>query len=283
MSGIAAVFRWFLRVSLPGAFLVATILSSTSHAKVIHPGLSNPGFELGDFTDWTTSLAGGSASVVASALSLDGAGYDGFVTWAPVEGGKFALLRGGATDIYQKLSTLFTATVGDRVLFSVFLDVTEELAYLPRWNDDGYAKLVNTTTLEETMLFAASVSTLPNRGNSRWISVDYTITAAGNYRLEFGVRNVTDNGFSPQMGVDLLAIPLSASLTSAVAGEMHIHFVADTGLGYSIQYKNALTDAAWLHLADIIASSGPKDIDYNDFSVGGNTQRYYRVVTPPVP
>ncbi len=263
----------------------AAIICGSAEATVIHPGLSNPGFELGDFTDWTTSLSGGTATVLASTLTLDGAGFDGFVTWAPVESAKFALIRGGNTGIYQKLSTLFAAAAGDRVVFSVFLDTTEERAYLPNWNDDGYAKLINTTTLEETTLFAASVASLPNRGNTGWTSVDFTIPAAGNYRLEFGVRNMTDNGFSPQMGVDFLSVPaptvpLVASISSVTEGEMHIHFVAQIGLTYTIQYKNALTDAAWLHLYDVAAPAAPLAIDYNDTSVGISTQRFYRVVTP---
>ena len=201
-----------------GAFLnffVACVMMITgAQADIIHPGLSNPGFELGNLTDWTATLSpligdspAGSATVVASTFTLDGNNGDGFMTWAPVEGGKFALLRGSHAGIYQKLSTLLTVAAGDRVVFNVFLDITEELAYLPAYNDDGYAKLVNTTTLAETVLFASSVGTLPNRGNSGWTSVDYTIPTEGNYRLEFGVRNMTDNANTPQMGIDALSAP----------------------------------------------------------------------------
>ena len=277
------------------AFVAVVMIGTEAQADIIHPGLSNPGFELGDLTDWTATLSptvgnspGGSATVVASTFTLDGARYDGFVTWAPVEGGKFTLLRGGPTNIYQKLSTLFTAATGDRVVFRVFFDITEEFAYLPTYNDDGYAKLVNTTTLAETVLFVSSVASLPNRGNSGWTNVDYTIPTAGNYRLEFGVRNKDDHANSPQMGIDALSIPepkapLNASLTSVTPGEMHIHFVAQTGLAYTIQYKTSLADAAWLHLADIAAPAAPQAVDYNDATVGANTQRFYRVVTPPVP
>ena len=276
-------------------FVAAVMICAGAQADIIHPGSGNPGFELGDLTDWTATLSptvgnspGGTATVVASTLTLDGTRYDGFVAWAPMEGGKFALLRGGPTDIYQKLSTLFTAAAGDRVVFNVFFDITEELAYLPAYNDDGYAKLVNTTTLAETVFFASSVASLPHRGNSGWTSVDYTIPTAGNYRLEFGVRNKDDHANSPQMGIDALSIPepkapLSASLTSVTPGEMHIHFVAQTGLAYTIQYKTSLTEATWLHLADIAAPAAPQAVDYNDTTAGANTQRFYRVVTPQVP
>lgn len=268
-----------------GLFLIAAaaIFCGKVGATVIHPGLSNPGFELGDLTDWTTSLTTGTVAVVASALSLDGVGYDGFDTWLPREGGKFALIRGGTAGVYQKLSTTFAAAAGDRVVFNVFFDTNETGVKLPLYNDDGYAKLVNTTTLAETTLFASSVATLPFRGNSGWTSVDFIIPAAGNYRLEFGVRNVTDSAFIPQLGVDFMAIPLKASIASVVAGGAHIHFVADTGLSYTIQYKNALTDATWLHLADIAAPAAPLDVDYNDTSVAAISRRFYRVVTPLTP
>ncbi len=283
------------KCSFLNVFVAAVMVGAAAQADIIHPGLSNPGFELDNLTDWTATLSptvgnspGGTATVVASTFTLDGARYDGFVTWAPVEGGKFALLRGGPTNIYQKLSTLFTAAAGDRVVFNVFLDITEELAYLPAYNDDGYAKLVNTTTLAETVLFAESVETLPNRGNSGWTSVDYTIPTTGNYRLEFGVRNKDDHANSPQMGIDALSIPepkapMNASLTSVTAGEMHVHFVAQTGLAYTIQYKTSLTDPTWLHLADIAAPAAPQAVDYNDTTVGANPQRFYRVVTPQAP
>ena len=273
-------------------FGVSAMIGAVAQADIIHPGLSNPGFELGNLTDWTATLSptvgnspGGTATVVASTFTLDGDRYDGFVTWAPVEGGKFALLRGGPASIYQKLSTLFIAAAGDRVVFNVFFDITDELGYLQAYNDDGYVKLVNTTTSAETMLFASSVATLPRRGNSGWTSVDYTIPTGGNYRLEFAVRNMTDFANSPQMGIDALSIPapaapFSASISSVTEGEMHIHFVAQTGLTYTIQYKASLTDATWLHLADIAAPLAPLAVDYNDTTVGVNTQRFYRVVTP---
>lgn len=259
-------------------------------ASVIHPGLSNPGFELGSFTDWSVTVTGpyGGVGVFTSTPTLDGAGFDGFLTWAPVEGGRFAVLRGGVEDIYQKLSTLFTAAAGDHLVFSVFLDTDDERYFLPARNDDGYAKLVNTATLVETTLFAASVASLPNRGNTGWVGINYVIPAAGSYRLEFGVRNVTVAAGSVIMGVDSLTVPapdapFTAAITSVTEGEMHVRFTAQPGLAYTIQYKNALTDPAWLHLADIPAPTAAQAIDYNDTGVDLAPQRFYRVVTPPVP
>ena len=133
---------------------------------------------------------------------------------------------------------MFTAAAGDHLVFSVFLDTSDERYYLPFGiNDDGYAKLVNTVTLAETTLFAASVSTLPNRGNTGWVSINYVIPAAGTYRLEFGVRNVGDAAGSVIMGVD--SAPFTATITSVVAGEMHIHFTAMQAIAFSPRFREA--------------------------------------------
>ena len=273
----------------------AFFIGSLASADTIHPGSANAGFELGNLTNWTATLSetignspGGSATVLSTTLSLDGIRYDGFVTWVPVEGTKFALLRGSHTGIYQKLSTVFTAAAGDRVAFNVFFDITEERAYLPAYNDDGYAKLVNMTTLAETVLFASSVASLPNRGNSGWSNVDFAIPAAGIYRLEFGVRNMTDHANAPQMGIDTVAIPAppttpSVALARGTVGEIRVQFTAQAGLGYTIQYKNALADSAWSNLADIAPASGSQAVDHYDATTAGIPQRFYRVVTPQVP
>ena len=53
-------------------------------------------------------------------------------------------------------------------------------------------------------------------------------------------------------------------------------------VGYTIQYKNQLTDATWLHLTDIAAQASAHAVDYTD-TLGANTKRFYRVVTPQQP
>ena len=54
-------------------------------------------------------------------------------------------------------------------------------------------------------------------------------------------------------------------------------------MGYTIQYKNALTDATWTHLTDIAAQASAHAVDSPDGTVGANTKRFYRVVTPQQP
>ena len=75
---------------------------------------------------------------------------------------------------------------------------------------------------------------------------------------------------------------LRASITATVPGQMHIQFTAQANVGYTIQYKNLLTDATWLHLTDIVAQTSAHPVDYIDIP-GANTKRFYRIVTPLQP
>ena len=84
-------------------------------------------------------------------------------------------------------------------------------------------------------------------------------------------------GTDPQNGADYLRV----TITSTTPGQNHIQFTAQANKGYTIQFKNALPDAAWSHLADIAAQAAAHVADYID--TPGNTQRFYRVVTPIQP
>jgi hypothetical protein len=74
---------------------------------------------------------------------------------------------------------------------------------------------------------------------------------------------------------------LSASVTSA-GGQVHILFSAEANKGYTVQYKAALTDATWQKLVDVAPGAAAHAVDVPD-SIGANTQRFYRVITPPEP
>jgi hypothetical protein len=64
-------------------------------------------------------------------------------------------------------------------------------------------------------------------------------------------------------------------------GQMHLVFTAQTGVSYTIQYKNSLTDPTWLKLIDIAPSPGAQIKDIID--PAPVTQRFYRVATPQQP
>jgi len=86
-------------------------------------------------------------------------------------------------------------------------------------------------------------------------------------------------GTDPHNPLDVLRV----TITAPVAGQYHIQFTAQANVGYTIQYKNALSDAAWTHLTDMPAQASAHAVDYMDGTAGGNVRRYYRVVTPQQP
>ena len=69
------------------------------------------------------------------------------------------------------------------------------------------------------------------------------------------------------------------SIAAGAPGERHILFTAQPDRGYTVQFKDTLTDSAWQKLADIAPAATAREMDVTDF-IGASTQRFYRVVTP---
>jgi hypothetical protein len=68
-----------------------------------------------------------------------------------------------------------------------------------------------------------------------------------------------------------------------IAGDqVHVLFTAEADKGYTVQYKALLTDLTWQKLADVAPQATAHAVDVPD-TVGLNTQRFYRVITPPAP
>jgi hypothetical protein len=76
---------------------------------------------------------------------------------------------------------------------------------------------------------------------------------------------------------------LGAAVVTFVAGEYHIQFTAQANRGYTVQYKNALTDATWTNLGNgqVPAQASAHAVDITD--TPGLGTRFYRVVTPQAP
>jgi uncharacterized repeat protein (TIGR01451 family) len=60
-------------------------------------------------------------------------------------------------------------------------------------------------------------------------------------------------------------------------GTYRLSFVTQSGLSYTIQYKNALTDAAWTNLQTVTGTGG--NVTIIDDS-GMRSMRFYRIITP---
>jgi hypothetical protein len=70
-----------------------------------------------------------------------------------------------------------------------------------------------------------------------------------------------------------------AQMVSAGGGQFKVRFQAKAGKTYTIQYKNALSDAQWQKLADLPPPPTDMMMEYQDPATG-LTKRFYRVITP---
>ena len=76
---------------------------------------------------------------------------------------------------------------------------------------------------------------------------------------------------------------LTATATRNASNQVVIHFTAQPYVGYTLQYKTALTDAAWTKLSDVPATASSRALDIPDTTNSAGTKRFYRVVTPQLP
>jgi hypothetical protein len=129
-----------------------------------------------------------------------------------------------------------------------------------------------TLTLAETALDAWRYATFGANANTPGIGLP-TDDADGdgqNNQSEFAA------GTSPLDATSVFALK-----TSLVGGQVHLTFTAQPGIGYTVQYKDALSDPTWHHLVDInpLGSAQLEDI----IDPSGAAQRFYRVATPQQP
>jgi hypothetical protein len=74
---------------------------------------------------------------------------------------------------------------------------------------------------------------------------------------------------------------LKLSLTTTNAGQLQ--FVAQTNIGYTLQYRTNLNSAAWSNLTSITAQSLTRTIEVTVPKPPPEPARFYRVVTPLAP
>jgi hypothetical protein len=72
-------------------------------------------------------------------------------------------------------------------------------------------------------------------------------------------------------------------VTTVGSGHYTVRFSAVAGKTYTVQYKNDLADSTWTKLADIPAQSSDTIVDTADPGSGGQSHRFYRVITPSQP
>jgi hypothetical protein len=74
-----------------------------------------------------------------------------------------------------------------------------------------------------------------------------------------------------------------ANVTPASNGFALIRFKVGAKRGYSVLFKDSLTDPDWQKLIDIPADSAAREVAVADPALGVRAQRFYRIFTPQPP
>ncbi|RJP28775.1 MAG: PEP-CTERM sorting domain-containing protein [Candidatus Omnitrophota bacterium] len=162
------------RVKLLVAVMCISLLSFIS----AHAALINGGFETGDLSGWSNN-----SGILAATVNS----YSGDIAYSPVEGDYFLKLTSGlGTGAYSIVNQSLSLQQGAKLSGWAAFDAGD---YLP-YNDDAYVKIGNST------VWSRDISQVGNYGYTNWQQWNWEAPTAGSYTLEFGVRNVGDNGLS---------------------------------------------------------------------------------------
>ncbi|MFC1981023.1 hypothetical protein ACFLVN_02110 [Chloroflexota bacterium] len=184
------------KLALP-LVLVITLISSSALVFAAAPfGMTNEGFETGDFTGWTVDEGfSGDASVVTSF-------YASYVptTVYPYCGEYFAVLENGAEDEDTSISQDFTISAGETIEGWAFFYTTEWFEE-PDYNDECSVDIMDGATLVDRVFFAdtwdAQYPLTP------WTYWSWTAPSSGTYTLVARVVNILDSGAPSYIGLDI--------------------------------------------------------------------------------
>ena len=77
---------------------------------------------------------------------------------------------------------------------------------------------------------------------------------------------------------------LKITRVTIAGGEIHVRFTALANRTYTVQLSPSLTEKGWLKLKDVPAEPITRSVEIADSLLSVATgERYYRLVTPPVP
>ncbi|MFG6494570.1 HYR domain-containing protein [Fictibacillus sp. UD] len=155
----------------------------------------NPSFETGDFTGWNVNVpTGGSATVVTSFTTP----FAPVVTFSPVQGNFFAVLKTDGSGNFTSVSQTFFACAGDQISGWAFFQSPE----VPptQFNDFAEVRILSGATLVATPYFASVNST----GDTGWSNWTYTFLTSGTYTLEARITNVGRAAVDSFMGLDAI-------------------------------------------------------------------------------
>lgn len=189
-------YKLILLTVLTIAFLIpgGTALAATPF------GMTNQGFESGDYTGWNVNEGNtGNASVETffDATLYDAQENEVYVSYSPEYGDYFALVRNGDQDEYTTVSQDFTISEGETIEASAFF-VSKEDYGEPEFLDTGSVDIYQGETLIQRLFYGDTYTP-----STPWTYVSWTAEAAGTYTLVASVVNVGDNSVSSYIGLDM--------------------------------------------------------------------------------
>ncbi|WNB90836.1 HYR domain-containing protein [Bacillus sp. NEB1478] len=172
----------------------------------------NPSFETGNFTGWTVTIpTGGSAAVVTSFTTP----FAPTLTFNPVNGNFFALLKTDGPDNFTSVSQTFSACAGDTISGWTFFQSPE--IPITQFNDFAEVRILLGAAVVATPYFA-SVNTT---GDTGWVNWTHTFISPGTYTLVARVTNVGRAAFDSFMGLDAISL-VTAPLTITCPGNITV-------------------------------------------------------------
>lgn len=200
------------KTSLMVAILAALGMSGAQAALV------NAGFETGNLTGWSTSLSGGTATVVNSNSTT----YFTNATYLPPEGNYFLAIESGNADVWQTAYQSVALAAGETIEGVAAFDWGD---YLP-YEDGARVRILDAAGAEIAVPFYLDGSLTPGTQkafgepdsgfNGPWTAWSWTAASAGTYTVEFGARNTLDSGGPNQtfglFDAHVSAVPEPASL-----------------------------------------------------------------------
>ncbi|HIJ91187.1 MAG: hypothetical protein OEV89_10855 [Desulfobulbaceae bacterium] len=185
-------------LGISGVLLLSMVTAGSAMASVV-----NMGFENGT-TGWDITLNGGSAEVLSS--------YEGY---APVEGNSFLVLGGGTANKYVKASQTFYVGAHETVSGNAAFIGND---YLP-FNDLMTVTFKDADSEPIYMPILFDIKTVGDYGKTPWTPFSWTSDVAGEYTLNYAIKNVGDAALpsyalfdGPSSGSPTGAVPLPGSV-----------------------------------------------------------------------
>ena len=217
----------------------------------VQPLVSNGGFELGNFTYWTTN---GNFQYCAPSSS---ATY--------VHSGTYGAEMGPSGSLSYLSQTLNTTPGG---IYS-----------LSFW-------LVNPNTGTPNEFTAAwngtNVVDLVNLGATGWVNYQYFVTATtGSTVIQFGFRNDPNYWGFDDVTVTPVPAPTFQSVTQQAGTNFVLSWGTQAGLVYQTQYTTNLGPANWINLGGAITAAGSSLTATDLNAVATSPRRFYRLIMLP--